>query len=55
MAKFIMLKVDEESFEVKFFTKGETPPLFAPDHIKAVEAYYNGINLPLTDENKKGF
>ena len=50
-----VLKVDEESFELKFYSKDETPPLFAPDHIKAVEAYYNGINLPLTDENKKGF
>ncbi|MBE6133412.1 MAG: NUDIX domain-containing protein [Erysipelotrichaceae bacterium] len=37
------LKIDEESSELKFCSKEEVPPLFAPDHIKAVEAYYKGI------------
>lgn len=45
------LTVDEESFELKFFSKEEMPPLFAEDHQKAVEAYYKGIKYPLFDEN----
>lgn len=45
------LRVDEESFELKFCSREEIPSLFAPDHIKAVEAYYKGIKNPLFEEN----
>lgn len=45
------LRADEESFELKFCSQDETPPLFAPDHQKAVDAYYKGIKHPLFNEN----
>ena len=45
------LRVDEESLELKYFSKDEIPPLFAPDHQEAVKAYYKGIRYPLFSEN----
>ncbi len=45
------LRVDEESFELKFCSEEEIPPLFAPDHQEAVDAYYRGVRQPLFDEN----
>ena len=45
------LRVDEESFELKFCSEEEIPPLFAPDHQEAVDVYYRGVRQPLFDEN----
>ena len=45
-----ILKVDEESFELKFYSKDEIPPLFAPDHQQALEAYFSNIRYPLFEE-----
>ena len=45
-------RIDEESFELRFFGKDEVPPLFAEDHIAGLEAYYKGIRLPLFEENE---
>ncbi len=46
------LRIDEESYELKFCSKDEIPPLFASDHIKAIEAYYKGVKYSLFDENQ---
>ena len=45
-------RIDEESFELRFFGKDEVPELFAEDHIDGLEAYYKGIRLPLFEENE---
>jgi len=45
-------RIDEESFELRFFGKDEVPELFAEDHITALEAYCKGIRLPLLNENE---
>ena len=45
-------RIDEESFELRFLGKDEVPPLFAEDHITALEAYYKGVRLPLFTENE---
>lgn len=46
-------RVDEESYELKFFSKDELPYLFAEDHREAVKAFYEGIKYPLFKENKE--
>ncbi len=45
-------RIDEESYELKFFGKDEIPELFAEDHIAALEAYFMGTSYPLLRENK---
>ena len=45
------LRVDEESFELRFFAPEEMPQLFAEDHRAALEAYFDGVRLPLMREN----
>lgn len=47
------LRIDEESFELKFFAYDELPPLFAEDQRAALKAYFDGVKLPLLNENKK--
>ncbi len=47
-------RIDEESLELRFFGKDELPYLFAEDHRKAVEAYFDGVKLPIPQENEKG-
>ncbi len=44
-------RIDEESLELRFFSRQELPPLFAEDHRAALDAYYNGVRLPLLTEN----
>ncbi len=44
-------RVDEESFELRFFGMEELPELFAEDHIAAMEAYTQGVRYPLLREN----
>ncbi len=44
-------RIDEESFELRFFAREEIPELFAEDHIAALEAYFRGVRLPLLTEN----
>ena len=45
-------RIDEESYELRFFEKSELPELFAEDHIAAVKAYYRGVRFPLLQENR---
>lgn len=45
-------RIDEESFELRFFGKDEFPELFAEDHIAALEAWRGGVRLPLFTENE---
>ena len=45
-------RIDEESFELRFFGKDEFPELSAEDHIAALEAWRSGIRLPLFTENE---
>lgn len=45
------LRIDEESYELKFFSLSELPHLFAKDHRAAVKAYMEGISLPIFKEN----
>ncbi|MBR2854679.1 MAG: hypothetical protein IKE81_10175 [Clostridia bacterium] len=45
-------RIDEESYELRFFGKDELPELFAEDHITALEAYFHGVRYPLLQENK---
>ncbi len=45
-------RIDEESYELKFFGKEEMPALFAEDHRAAMEAYFSGIRYPLMQENR---
>jgi len=44
-------RVDEESYELRFFGKDELPELFAEDHIAALNAYFRGVRYPLLQEN----
>ena len=44
-------RVDEESYELRFFGKDELPDLFAEDHIAALDAYFRGVRYPLLQEN----
>ena len=45
-------RIDEESYELRFFGKDELPELFAEDHIAALDAYYRGVRYPLLQENR---
>ena len=45
-------QTDEESLELRFFTREELPPLFAEDQRAAIHAFYDGVRLPLPQENK---
>ena len=45
-------RIDEESYELRFFGKDELPELFAEDHIAALDAYFRGIRYPLLEENR---
>ena len=47
-------RIDEESYELRFFGKDEIPGLFAEDHIAALDAYFKGIRYPLLQENPCG-
>ena len=47
------LRIDEESLELRYFAEGELPPLFAEDHRAAVAAYFSGVRLPVTEENRR--
>ena len=44
-------RIDEESYELRFFGKNEIPELFAEDHIESLKAYFNGVRYPLLQEN----
>jgi ADP-ribose pyrophosphatase YjhB (NUDIX family) len=44
-------RIDEESYELRFFGKEEIPELFAEDHIAALEAYFRGVRRPMLQEN----
>lgn len=45
-------RIDEESYELRFFGENEIPHLFAEDHIAALNAYFKGVRLPLPEENR---
>ena len=45
-------RIDEESYELRFFGKEEIPELFAEDHIAALGAYFRGVRYPLLQENR---
>ena len=45
------LRTDEESLELGFFSREELPPLCFEDHRAALDAYYQGLRLPLPAEN----
>ena len=44
-------RIDEESYELRFFGRNELPGLFAEDHIAALDAYFGGVRYPLLHEN----
>ena len=46
-------RIDEESYELRFFERDDIPELFAEDHIAALEAYFKGKRLPLLEENQQ--
>ena len=45
--------IDEESYELRFFSRKEIPELFAEDHIASLEAYFKGVRYPLMHENRR--
>ena len=45
-------RIDEESYELRFFGKDEIPELFAEDHNAVLAAYFKGTRYPLMQENK---
>ena len=44
-------RIDEESYELRFFGKDEIPALFAEDHIASLQAYFSGVRYPVLHEN----
>lgn len=46
------LRIDEESYELRFFSREEIPELFAEDHIAALNAYFGGVRYPVPQENR---
>ena len=44
-------RIDEESYELRFFGIDEIPELFAEDHIASLKAYSQGVRYPLLCEN----
>ena len=45
-------RIDEESYELRFFSREEMPELFAEDHIAALNAYFSGVRYPVPQENR---
>jgi len=45
-------RIDEESYELRFFSREEIPDLFAEDHIACLDAYFKGVRYPLLRENR---
>ena len=45
-------RIDEESYELRFFGRDELPELFAEDHRAALDAYFSGIRCPVLRENE---
>lgn len=45
-------RIDEESYELRFFGKDDIPELFAEDHRAALEAYFGGVRCPMLRENR---
>ena len=45
------LRTDEESLELRFFSREELPALCFEDHRAAVADYYAGLRFPLLREN----
>ena len=45
-------RIDEESYELRFFSRDELPELFAEDQIAALDAYFAGVRYPLLRENR---
>ena len=48
-----ILRTDEESLELKFFDKKDIPYLFAEDHRKVIDDYYNNKIHNNNDLNEK--
>ena len=46
------LRTDEESLELRFFSREEMPALCFEDHRAAVADYYAGLRFPLLRENE---
>ncbi len=46
-------RIDEESYELRFFAENEYPDLFAEDHRAALNAFRKGIRYPLLRENRR--
>jgi ADP-ribose pyrophosphatase YjhB (NUDIX family) len=46
-------RIDEESYELRFFAREEIPELFAEDHIAALDAYFRGVRYPMMHENRR--
>lgn len=44
-------RIDEESYELRFFGQEELPEVFAEDHRAALDAYFTGVRYPLLQEN----
>jgi len=44
-------RIDEESYELRFFGPDEIPELFAEDHIACLKAWRQGVRYPLLHEN----
>jgi len=44
-------RIDEESYELRFYGMDEIPELFAEDHIACLRAYARGVRYPLLCEN----
>ena len=44
-------RIDEESYELKFFGKDDIPEMFAEDQISALDAYFRGVRYPILQEN----
>ena len=47
------LRIDEESLDLKFFSKDELPEIFAPDHSLAINDYFRGVKHNIINENKQ--
>ena len=46
------MRIDEESYELKYFAREDMPGLFAEDHIAAMKAFDTGIRYPVPGENR---
>ena len=43
-------RIDQESLELRFFTREEMPPLYAEDHRAAKEVYRSGARYPVLNQ-----